>query len=79
LGFLKLIQLVSAINNNGHPTLCLPSAKKIKMTPQDKVMFAITTLLVWNHKVVAVAASGIGILTVLQPINSEPDSANNEV
>jgi hypothetical protein len=79
---LKLTQLVSAINNNGHPTLRLPSArKKIPTTPHDEVILAIATLLVRNHEVVAVGASGAGVLAVQQPIEtalSEPDSADNE-
>ena len=51
------------------------------MTPHDEVILAITTLLVRNHKIVAVAASGVGVLAIQQPIEtamSEPDSADNE-
>ena len=45
------------------------------------MILAIATLLVRNHEIVAVAASGTGLLAVQQPIEtamSDPDSADNE-
>ena len=79
---LKLTQLITAINNNDHPTLHLPRTQKVyPTTPSDEVIFALATLLVRNHEIVAVAASGAGVVAVQQSMEtamSEPDPATNK-
>ena len=79
---LKLTQLIAAINNHDHPTLHLPRTQKVYPTiPSDEVLFALSTLLVRNHEIVAVAASGAGVVAVQEPMEtptSEPDSASNK-
>jgi hypothetical protein len=79
---LKLTQLITAINNNDHPTLHLPRTQKVyPTTPSDEVIFALATLLVRNHEIIAVAASGAGVVAMQQSMEtaaSEPDSASNK-
>src|SRR5712672_3507890 len=58
---LTLTELVSAINNSGHPTLHLPR-KAYTPTPLLDLLFAIATLLVRDHEVVALGVSGHNIV-----------------
>ena len=58
--FLKLMELVSAINNNGHQTLQLPyTPTHYSHMPGsiDKVVFALATILMCNHEVITVVLS----------------------
>ena len=75
---LKLTQLVSTINNSGHPTLHLPR-KPYTPSPLLDVLIAIATLLVRDHEVVALGVSGRDLIAVeQQTIASRPDPATEE-
>ena len=75
---LKLTQLVSAINNSGHPTLHLPR-KPYTLSPLLDVLIAIATLLVRDHEVVALGVSGCNLVAVQQQtIASRPDPVTEE-
>src|ERR1700674_3301126 len=77
---------ITAINYHGHPTLRLPLPStpppRLRTETLDDVPFAIATLLVRNHEVVALGISGANIVAMQQPMVgtrvSGPDSADEE-
>ena len=80
---LKLTELVTALNNNDHPTLRLPYKQKPKHTPDanEDLVFAIATILVHNNEVVAVGVSGPHVIAVEQQgetTSSQPDSSDDQ-
>jgi hypothetical protein len=58
---LKLTELVTAINNCDHPTLREPPTKT-KPRAIDNLLSACATIIVRNHEIVAVGASGSNVV-----------------
>jgi hypothetical protein len=70
---LKLTELVTAINNSGHPTLRYFRTAAHKTNVADNLLLAISTILVRNNEVVAVGISGSNVVAMQeQPVESQP-------